>query len=175
LRIARCALIADARDRRIVVMWWFWARVVAAGLATPPGPRGADATVAPSRAGQPVASDLSTVTPRAEHPPARVTSDPPPPPPGPKVTLADGDVIRALEQRQPNFLRCFHAAQKDDLMLVTARVSLHVRVGPTGTIDEATADGGPPKLDACVETVAKHLEFDAPEEPVEASLNLFFE
>jgi hypothetical protein len=156
-------------------MWWFWARFVAAGLATT-GPRGADPMVAPSRAGQPVASDLSTVTPRAEHPPTRVTSDPSLPPDPDAPVLSDQDVVRALQARQPNFLRCFHAAQKDDLMLVTARVSLHVTVGPTGTVDEAIADGGTPKLDACIQVVAKHLTFDAPDAPhVEASLTLFFE
>jgi hypothetical protein len=156
-------------------MWWFWARVVAAGLAATPGPRGRDATVAPSRAGQPVAADLATAPPRDEHAPTRTSADPPPPAPGPTVALADDDVLRALQERQPSFLRCFRIAQKDDLLLVTARVSLHVRVGATGAIDDATADGGPPKLDACIEAVAKHLSFGTPEQPVEASLTLFFE
>lgn len=157
-------------------MWWFWARVVAAGLATAPGPRGSAATVAPSRAGQPVASDLATTPPRTERAPARVSADPPPPPRSDAPPISDADVVRALEARQPSFLRCFRLAQKDDLMLVTARVSLHVKVGPRGTVDEAVADGGSPKLDACIEAVAKHLTFDEQDAPqVEGSLTLFFE
>ena len=140
-------------------MWWFWARVVLAGaVASPAPPAGA-----------------ATTTGRGEHTPSRTNADPPPPPPGPPVALYDEDVIRALEQRQPSFLRCFRIAQRDDLMLVNARVSLHVTVGPSGAVDTATADGGTPKLDACIEAVARHLTFSAPEQAGEASLTLFFQ
>ena len=140
-------------------MWWFWARVVLGGAIAAPPP----AQAVPSTAG------------KAEHVPSRTNADPPPPPPGPPVALYDEDVVRALEERQPSFLRCFRIAQRDDLMLASARVALKVKVGSTGAVDEATAEGGPAKLDACVEGVAKRLAFPAPEQSVEASLTLFFQ
>lgn len=156
-------------------MWWLWARVIArTALATPvgPGPRGAEATLAPSVAPRAVTADLAAAQ-RHEHGPTR-TEPAPPPPPTRAVALSDGDVLRALDQRQPSFLRCFRIAQRDDLMLVSARVALHVKVGPAGAIAVA-ADGGPPALDACVEAVARRLSLGAPDQPVEANLTLFFQ
>lgn len=158
-------------------MWWIWARVVAAGAMTTPagaGARGAEAAVGPSMAAKAVAADLAA-TPHGEHAPTRTNADPPPPPPGPTVMLYDEDLLSALDKKQPNFLRCFRIAQKDDLMLVSAHVALHVEVSPTGAVDVAAADGGPPKLDACIEGVAKRMTFDPPQQRVGASLNLFFQ
>jgi hypothetical protein len=107
--------------------------------------------------------------------PSHTSADPPVSTPGPTIELLDEDVVRALGARQPSFLRCFRIAQRDDLMLVRAQVSLHVTVGPAGTVDAATADGGPPKLDACIQAVARHLSFGRPAQAVDASLTLFFQ
>jgi hypothetical protein len=155
-------------------MWWLWARVVAAGaLGAAPGPRGADAQLAASHASHADTASLAP-GPREEHVPSRTNADPPPPPPGPAVVLLDEDVVRALEVRQPSFMRCYRIAQKNDIMLGQVRVSLHVKVGLAGTVDDATADGGPPGLDDCIVAVAKRLTFGPPEAPVESTLNLFF-
>lgn len=157
-------------------MWWLWARVIArTALAAPvgPGPRGGEATLAPSVAPRAVTADLAGPA-RHEHEPSR-TDTAATPPPARAVAVSDGDVLRALGERQPSFLRCFRIAQRDDLMLVTARVALRVQVGPGGAVAIATADGGPAKLDACIEAVARRLSFDAPDQPVEANLTLFFQ
>src|SRR5438105_85579 len=121
-------------------MWWLWARVVAAGaLASVPGPRGADAQLGGSRVAKAATGALDPA-PRAEHAPTRTNADPPPPPPGPEITLVDEDVVRALEERQPSFMRCYRIAQRNDIMLGSVRVSLHVQVGTAGTVDEASTD-----------------------------------
>jgi hypothetical protein len=89
--------------------------------------------------------------------------------------LLDEDVVRALEARQPSFLRCYRLAQKKDILLQSARVILHVKVGPTGAVDEVRIDGGTSMpLDQCLTAVAGHLTFAAPLQPVEAQLKLFF-
>src|SRR5215510_9122758 len=139
-------------------MWWLWARKVAVAsvLAAAPGA-------------------VATTATRAEHSPAWTSADPPlPDRPLVRVALLDEDVLRALAERQPSFMRCYRIAQRDDVLLASVQVSLHVKVGATGAVDDATAAGGPAGLDDCITGVARRLTFGAPEQPVETDLKLFF-
>jgi hypothetical protein len=162
-------------------MWWLWAWSHAAAISGAGGQapccetRAADVRPGASQTVQPEASTYPAGDPRrSEKSPSR--PDPAPPAPtGPKVALRDEDVLDALGAKQETFLRCYRIAQRKDIMLGTARVILHVKVGPTGAVDEALIEGGTsPPLDSCLIAVAMHLRFPPPLQPVEAQLKLFF-
>jgi len=158
-------------------MWWLWAWAHASvAVAADPGDvRGA--RPAPSLGEHADTTTYPAGTRRGgEKAPSHTSADPPvPDADGPKVMLRDEDVVRALEQRQPSFLRCYRIAQRKDPFLVTAQVVLHVSVGPSGAVDDATLDGGTSiALDECLLAVARHLSFPAPLQPVQSQLKLFF-
>src|SRR5262245_53681041 len=134
-------------------MWWFWAwshiaAVSGAAVSAPEPPAIRLGTAVGTRPDTPP-YPTGDGGPRVERGPSRV--DPPAGPPRPRVALLDEDVLRALESRQPSFLRCYRIAQRKDPFLFATRVRLKVRVGPEGSVEEAVIDGGTSvALDECI-------------------------
>jgi hypothetical protein len=111
---------------------------------------------------------------RHEHSPGVVAPEPRVTDPPIAYQLRDEDVLRALQLRQPSFLRCYRKAQRDDVMLDRVTLRLHVQVGPTGAVDSATTEGGPRALSDCVIAVARQLTFPPPEMVLDVALPLYF-
>jgi hypothetical protein len=176
-------LIVDRMQPMMPTMWLLWAwwsrSIVAlhsleAAPAHPP-PRAPAATIAPGHARPGASSALRPVGPHEEHPQrVRMTPDPPDPP-ATRVRLLDSDVLRALQLRQPNFMHCYRWARRQDIMLGSAHVTLHVRVGPSGAVDDARADGPSAPLSRCVAQVARSMTFSPPSAPVAVDLPLYFQ
>jgi len=164
------------------LLWAWWSRSIVAlhslepAPAHPP-PRAPVATLAPSRGHTRTPPTQHPIDPHDEHaPPARIRPTPDPPdPPAARVQLVDTDVLRALQLRQPNFMHCYRWAKRQDIMLGSARVTLHVRVGLTGAVDDAHADGPSAPLAKCVAAVARSLQFSPPTAPVAVDLPLYFQ
>lgn len=160
-------------------MWWLWAwshaAAVSGAVATGPGIRAGDPQLGPSHVARAEAPPYPTGDARGgEHSPTRTGTESAASPAAPRALLEDDDVLRVLEAKEPVFLRCYRIAQKHDILLGAAQVTLHVEVGPTGTVDTASALGTTPALGDCLVAVARRLTFPAPARPVEANLKLFF-
>ncbi len=157
------------------LLWAWWSRSLAAAAAVgAPGPRSPSAVIAPGHAVEPVTGGPSGPKVRTERAPGLVETASGPAPDRVAYQLRDEDVLRALQQRQPSFMRCYRRAKRDDLMLDRATVRLYVQVGPTGGVDVARAEGGTRALAACVLAVAKQLRFPPPAIVIDVELPLYF-
>jgi len=108
-----------------------------------------------------------------ERPVKRETLEPDPRPARP-VNLTDEVVVHALNLGRPSFLRCFRKASDADPSVRSFKVTVHVDVGPTGTVTAATTDAEDPALAACLIRVSRGLPFPAPKQPTVADFPLFF-
>jgi hypothetical protein len=95
------------------------------------------------------------------------------PPAKPSVQLADEVVLRALDERQASFMRCFERAQKLDGIGRTD-VVLHLEVDALGVVHTATNDAIDDRLRTCVNAVALHLVFSEPGQPVVLDVPMLF-
>jgi hypothetical protein len=87
--------------------------------------------------------------------------------------LADEVVLRALDERQPSFMRCFERAQRMD-GVGRVDVKLHLEVDELGIVSKATNDAINDRLRVCVSAVAMHLKFSEPGRPVVLDVPLMF-
>ncbi|MCE9574156.1 MAG: hypothetical protein K8W52_13500 [Deltaproteobacteria bacterium] len=156
------------------LLWAWWSRSLAAAAAVgAPGPRSPSAVIAPGHGVAPATDGLDPTT-RAERAPGAVETSSGVTRDRVAYQLRDEDVLRALQQRQPAFMRCYRRAKRDDLMLDRATVRLYVQVGPTGAVDVARADGGTRALADCVVAVARQLTFAPPAMVIDVELPLYF-
>jgi hypothetical protein len=98
----------------------------------------------------------------------------PDPKPQRPVNLSDEVVVHTLDLGRPSFLRCFRKASDADPSVRSFKVTVHVDVGPTGTVTAATTDAEDPALAACLIRVSRGLPFPAPKQPAVADFPLFF-
>jgi hypothetical protein len=77
-------------------------------------------------------------------------------------TVADAIVLRALDQEQAAFTRCFTRAHERDPTLGTTKVELHVILDPDGAVRAVDLDAQDNKLATCLANVARQLHFPAP-------------
>ena len=132
-------------------------------LADTPAPL-STATVAPSAMNFLAVSGVSAT---------RVSPGAADPPPKPKIQLADEVVLRALDERQASFMRCFERAQKLDGIGRT-EVILHLEIDALGIVHAASNDAIDDRLRVCVTAVALHLVFSEPGQPVVLDVPILF-
>lgn len=87
--------------------------------------------------------------------------------------MSDEAVLRALDERQASFMRCFERAQRMDGVGRTD-VKLHLEVDALGVVRKATNDAINDRLRTCVSAVAMHLVFSEPGRPVVLDVPLMF-
>jgi hypothetical protein len=87
--------------------------------------------------------------------------------------MSDEVVLRALDERQASFMRCFERAQRMD-GIGRVDVKLHLEVDALGVVRKATNDAINDRLRTCVSAVAMHLVFSEPGRPVVLDVPLLF-
>lgn len=118
-------------------------------------------------------TDMQRTTRPAEATTTRVSPGAADPPPKPTIQLADEVVLRALDERQASFMRCFERAQKLDGIGRT-EVMLHLEVDALGIVHAASNDAIDDRLRTCVTAVALHLVFSEPGQPVVLDVPILF-
>lgn len=117
----------------------------------------------------------SAATPKQEAPAGRIASVPPPPPrPGPRITLPDQVVVRALDAGHQAFLTCWSRAQRSDAPPGANKVRLHLEVDEAGRVVVASSDSDSPALSRCLAIVARRLPFPAPGQQAVIDLPVMF-
>ena len=91
----------------------------------------------------------------------------------PPIAIADQVVVHALDVAQPAFMACFHLAQHRDPTLISAKITMHIYVEPTGSVMSAHSDVTDPKLAACLARVAGRMTFPAPNALAVADMTFF--
>jgi hypothetical protein len=89
------------------------------------------------------------------------------------VQLSDEVVLRALDERQAAFMRCFERAQRLDGQ-GSVEVKLHLEIDALGVVRAASNDAINDRLRTCVTAVALHLVFSEPGRPVVLDIPLMF-
>ncbi|HWK10583.1 MAG TPA: hypothetical protein VNR64_11055, partial [Vicinamibacterales bacterium] len=91
----------------------------------------------------------------------------------PPVALADQVVVHALDSAQPAFMACFHLAQRRDPTLISAKITMHIYVEPSGMVMSAHSDVTEPRLDGCLVRVASRMQFPPPKALAVADMTFF--
>lgn len=117
----------------------------------------------------------SAATPKQEASVSRIASVPPPPPrPGPRITLADEVVVRALDTGHQAFLTCWSRAQRSDVPPGASKIKLHLEVDDAGHVVASSNDSDSPALQRCLGIVARRLVFPPPGRPAVVDLPVMF-
>lgn len=117
----------------------------------------------------------SAATPKQEAPVSRIARVPPPaPPPGPRITLPDEVVVRALDAGHQAFLTCWSRAQRSDVPPGASKIRLHLEIDDAGHVVASSNDSDSPVLGRCLGIVARQLAFPAPGGPAVVDLPVMF-
>lgn len=110
--------------------------------------------------------------------PAPAAPTPPEPPPAPidpkdRAQMADDAVLEVVEGSRPSFAACVRLARKRDPLLGTVKIDLQLDVDRDGAVTGARLALEDPKLQSCVERVARGLHFAAPGRAATAAIAFF--
>jgi hypothetical protein len=82
--------------------------------------------------------------------------------------------MRAVRTLHPTFLACWKRAQRNDPMLVSARVRISLEVDATGAVTSSRTDAEDVKLSRCLANVARKLAFPSLGRAAAFDVPLFF-
>jgi hypothetical protein len=172
----RCNLLAPSQDAGLTADLTSALLVGEPALATssnhaaPPGaPRAALSVAAP----RPAESRTSPGGDKRERTPSRVSTGALPEPTASVATLPDEIVVRVMGTAQPEFLRCWARAQRNE-GLDGAKIRMHLEIDAHGKVIATSSDAESPTLSRCLAAIARQLPFPAPGMPAVVELPLMF-